>query len=119
MVTGIGVVSPFGHNTNEFWTKLMNGESAIRTVTDESITIHDLPCKVAAGISSEVFNPKDWVTPEMSALTSRFESFALAAADIALKDSQWKPASPAEEVRFAILDDLFCWLEADVYLYSS
>lgn len=46
VVTGIGIVTPFGTNLTAFWDQLTSGSTAIQTITDESITSLDLPCKV-------------------------------------------------------------------------
>src|SRR5690242_16892590 len=48
VITGIGVVSPFGIGRERFWDQVSRGCSGTREVT--SFDTSDLPCRVAASI---------------------------------------------------------------------
>lgn len=97
----MGLVTPFGTQLSDFWERLSRGESVIKTIADPDITVHDLPARVAASVTADKFNSKDWVSPAYAAITSRFEAFAVAAAALAVKDSGWVAATPEEQVRYS------------------
>jgi 3-oxoacyl-[acyl-carrier-protein] synthase II len=48
VITGIGVVSPFGVGRDRFWDGLTRGESATRAITQFDVS--NLPCQVAAWV---------------------------------------------------------------------
>jgi len=48
VITGIGVVSPFGVGRDRFWDGLSRGESATRAITQFDVS--NLPCQVAAWV---------------------------------------------------------------------
>jgi 3-oxoacyl-[acyl-carrier-protein] synthase II len=48
VITGIGVVSPYGVGRERFWEGLCRGESAVRTVTEFDVSA--LPCRIAAPV---------------------------------------------------------------------
>jgi 3-oxoacyl-[acyl-carrier-protein] synthase II len=50
VITGIGVVSPFGVGREHFWDQVSQGCSATRTITDFDAT--DFACRVAAPVSN-------------------------------------------------------------------
>lgn len=79
VVTGIGVVSPHGDDPGHMFSALMHGESAVRAV------FPDLP-KPAAAATAE-FDETRWFTRLQLAGVDRVSQLAVAAADLALKDS--------------------------------
>jgi len=48
VVTGLGMVSPLADGVNATWSKLLNGESGIKTI--EGFDISDLPAKIAGQV---------------------------------------------------------------------
>lgn len=48
MITGIGVVSPYGVGRERFWEGLCRGECAVRAITEFDVSA--LPCRVAAPV---------------------------------------------------------------------
>src|SRR5260370_21984842 len=60
VVTGIGVVSPFGVGRERFWQHVSRGCSGTRAITDFDAS--DFPCRVAApvaGVTSDDLPPVD------------------------------------------------------------
>ena len=45
VVTGMGLISPFGVGVEHGWNNLLLGRSAARRIT--SFEVEDLPCKIA------------------------------------------------------------------------
>ena len=47
VITGLGVLSPIGNNTNDFWTNLKNGVSGAAKITrfDTSLFKTDFACR--------------------------------------------------------------------------
>lgn len=78
-VTGLGVVSPHGHDADTMFDALMRAESAVRPVFPE------LP-KPAAAATAE-FDPAPWFTKLQLAGVDRVSQLAVAAADLAMKDA--------------------------------
>ncbi|GAB2584480.1 beta-ketoacyl-ACP synthase II [Streptomyces capparidis] len=86
VVTGLGVVSPVGAGTEEFWSALLAG----RAGTGEITLFDTADCLTHRG--GEV---RDWARPAYERRygpLSRSESFALAATGMALRDGGLRPA---------------------------
>ena len=101
VVTGIGLLSPFGVGAEHTWRQLLAGRSAVSRIT--SFDTDDLPCKIAASVPREggeaAFNPDDFLEPKEQRKVSDFIIYGIAAADMALADSGWEPKT--EEDRCA------------------
>jgi 3-oxoacyl-[acyl-carrier-protein] synthase II len=94
VITGIGLVSPFGMGAEHSWKELLSGRSACRRVTE--FEVDDLPCKIAHIIprgdgSNGTFNPEAFLEPKELRKIGDFILYGIAAADEALADSGWKP----------------------------
>jgi 3-oxoacyl-[acyl-carrier-protein] synthase II len=84
VVTGLGVVSPVGHDVNSFWTHLLAGECGIDRISAFDATAFD--CQVAAEVRD--FDPKPaFPSPKEVRRTDRFAQFGVHAAWEALNDS--------------------------------
>lgn len=84
VITGVGVITPVGNNKEVFWNNLINGVCGIDTIT--SFSTDDLPVKVAGQIKD--FSPEEYGISKASARKSdRYSTYALAAANQAMKDS--------------------------------
>jgi 3-oxoacyl-[acyl-carrier-protein] synthase II len=94
VVTGMGLVTPFGIGLERNWGSLTEGESGIRAI--QSFEVSDLPAKIAAQVPrgetiSGLFNADDWVAPKDQRKMDGFIVFALAAATQAVEDAGWRP----------------------------
>ncbi len=99
VVTGMGLVSPFGVGVEHSWKEILAGKSAARRV--ESFQVDDLPCKIAHQIprgdgSNGSLNPEAVLEPKELRKIGDFILYGIAAADEALKDSGWEPKTEAE-----------------------
>jgi len=84
VVTGMGMVSPLGNNTQESWENLINLRSGIRSLENEEY-VKDLPknCKIGAPINKN-FDGKKYRTLG----TDNFlNQMTMSAADEAIKDA--------------------------------
>lgn len=84
VVTGLGVISPFGIGTDKFWNSLVEGKSGISTTT--AINLEKHPVKISGEVKD--FNPEDYIDPKEAKRMDRFTHFALVAAEEAIKDAK-------------------------------
>jgi 3-oxoacyl-[acyl-carrier-protein] synthase II len=105
VVTGMGAVSPLGANVPTIWARLLGGQSGLRTLQDDVFgaflarvggVVPTLAEDPDAGFDADaVMDPKD------SRRVDRFILFAVSAADEALRQAGWSPATEAERQRTA------------------
>lgn len=107
VVTGMGAVSPLGANVGISWSRLLAGRSGIRRLGDD--VVGDLPSKIGGVVPSLMedpeggFDPDTIVAPKDQRKVDRFIIFALAAAEEALAQANWKPTSNEERLRTATI----------------
>lgn len=82
VITGVGVVSPIGAGA-EFWENVKKGKCGISPI--ESFDTTDYSVKLAAEIKD--FEATDYIEKKEAKRMDRYSHLALAAADIAVKDS--------------------------------
>jgi 3-oxoacyl-[acyl-carrier-protein] synthase II len=84
VVTGVGMVSPLGLDAETTWKGLLAGQSGVGPITLFDASLH------AARIAAEVkgFDPLNWVEKKDVKKQDRFIQFAIAAADMAVKDAR-------------------------------
>jgi 3-oxoacyl-[acyl-carrier-protein] synthase II len=83
VVTGLGVITPLGLDTETFWSRLLNGESGIDRIS--SFDPSDLEVQIAAEVKG--FDPKDFMDFKAARRMDRFAQFAVAAAGQAIRDA--------------------------------
>ncbi len=96
VVTGLGLITPLGCGVPHVWEHLTAGRSGLRAI--QSFDVSDMPSKVAGqlppGETAEGgFNADDYVTPAERRKIDPFILFAMAAAQEAVEDSGWVPAT--------------------------
>ena len=105
VVTGMGVVSPLGVGVDKAWKRLVAGRSGLRTLPEEMVG--DLAAKVGGVVPSleddaeAGFDAGRYVPIKDQKKMDRFILFAMAAAEEAILQSGWQPASTAEFERTA------------------
>jgi 3-oxoacyl-[acyl-carrier-protein] synthase II len=83
VITGMGVVSPIGIGLQEYWKGLVEGRNGVDLITHFDTTKFDT--KFAAEVKN--FNPEDYIDKKSARRMDRFCQFAVATADMAMKDS--------------------------------
>lgn len=83
VVTGIGVISPVGTGKEKFWDSLIRGKSGIDLIS--RFACDEFPTKIAGEVKD--FNPEDFIEKKELKRLDRFTQFAIAAASMALEDS--------------------------------
>jgi len=99
VVTGMGLLSPYGVGVEHGWSQLLSGKSSTRTI--DRFDVSDLPCKIASSIprgdgSGNTFSPDQFLEPKEQRKIGDFIIYGIAAADEALKDSGWEPKTDDE-----------------------
>jgi 3-oxoacyl-[acyl-carrier-protein] synthase II len=84
VITGMGSVSSLGMGSDNLWKSIKVGKCGISRI--ERVDVSDLPAKVGAEIKD--FNPSEFMEKKEVKRTDRFAQFALAAAQMAMKDSK-------------------------------
>jgi 3-oxoacyl-[acyl-carrier-protein] synthase II len=106
VITGLGLVTPVGVGIEASWKNLLAGQSGARRITE--FEIDDITCQIAhfipRGATAEgKFNPDDWMEPKEQRKVDDFIIYAVAAADQALADANWKPETDDDQERTGVL----------------
>lgn len=83
VITGIGMITPVGHNVDESWEALINGVSGVDYITEFDAS--EYPVRIAAEVKN--YNPKDFLDRKEAKRLEKFSQFALIASEEALKMS--------------------------------
>ena len=97
VITGLGMVSPLGIGKDANFEALQQGRSGIAPITRFDVT--DYPCKIAGELKD--FNAADWVPRKDVKKMDLFIQYALAAAELALRDAAYQ-VTPAEAERVGV-----------------
>lgn len=107
VVTGLGIVSPFGRGVDYNWKSILAGKSGIRTI--EGIDLKDIPVTIAGqvpwGEGENDFNPDSIMPPKDQKKNDKFILYGMAAGADALKDAGWnvETATDAEKERAGVM----------------
>ncbi len=105
VVTGIGLVTPLGSGVTTSWERLIAGKSGLSAIT--RFDVSDLPARIAGqvprGAHPGEFNVDDFIPVKEQKKMDDFIHFAVAAADMAIADSGWKPESQEDQERTGVL----------------
>jgi 3-oxoacyl-[acyl-carrier-protein] synthase II len=83
VVTGLGLISPVGIGVEPSWSALVAGKSGIGPIT--LFDASTFPTRIAGEVKG--FDPGQFMDKKEARRNDRFIQFALAAADMAMKDS--------------------------------
>ncbi len=83
VVTGVGLVTPLGTGTDKTWQALVRGKSGIAAIT--RFDASDQASRIAAEVKD--FDPSLWFEKKQRKNLDHFVQYAVAAADMAWKDS--------------------------------
>jgi 3-oxoacyl-[acyl-carrier-protein] synthase II len=113
VVTGIGLLTPLGQGAELTWNAILAGKSGAGRITTFDPT--DYACQVAfevprvdgrGGGGPDVpgsFDPDQTMSPKDQRRVDDFILYAIAAADEAVKDSGWAPATDEDRERTGVI----------------
>ena len=106
VVTGLGLLSPFGVGAEHGWKELLSGKSAARRI--DQFETDDLPARIAMPIPRDkalegAFDPDAFMEPKEQRKVGDFILYGVAAADMALADSCWEPKTPDEQAATGVM----------------
>lgn len=103
VITGMGLVSPLGCGVEHVWARLLRAESGIRRLADQRTG--DVASRIAGVVGgpeeSGGFDPTMLIHPKDVKKMDRFIQFAIHAADEAVTQAGWTPATDVERERTA------------------
>lgn len=82
-ITGLGAISPVGIGVQDTWAALVAGRSGIAPITSFDVSRYS----TRFGGAVDGFSPTDWLDAKEARRLSRFQQFAVAAADEAIADA--------------------------------
>lgn len=83
VITGMGIISPYGVGPEILWEKLMQGESGLTRVSSDDT--QDMSSRLGGQLTD--FHPDTYVSPRLTRKIDRFSTFGLIAAQCALQDA--------------------------------
>lgn len=109
VVTGMGIVSPLGCGVQNVYDRLIAGQSGIRVI--RHFDVSDISSQIAGyiplpgcdGYDTCGFDPHSVLNDKELRKVDPFITFAIAAADEALKQSGWSPQTEEEKYRTGVL----------------
>ena len=99
VITGIGVVSPFGDGIVPFWDAVKNGKNGIDKIS--LFDASELNCQVAAECKG--FDPNLYMDPKEAKRSDRYTHFAVAASKLAMQDAGLETGVNIAPERFGVL----------------
>ena len=108
VITGLGAVTPLGGDLNSSWKNLISGKSGASTISKFDSTGY--PCTIACEVplgegliaNDGSFNANDWISQKDQKKVDTFILYGIAAAEMALKDSGWKPQTDEDSFRAGV-----------------
>ena len=97
VITGIGLVTPLGHSTEDTWAATVQGQSGIGPITLFDTT--DYATKFGGEVHG--WDPTKYIEPREAKHLDRFVQFGVVAADLAIADAGLK-LSEAESERAGV-----------------
>jgi 3-oxoacyl-[acyl-carrier-protein] synthase II len=107
VVTGLGVVSPLGCGARHVWSRVIQGRSGIRRLAEA--TVADVAAKIGGIVPPRSatepagFDANALITAKDQKRMDRFIQFALAAAEEAIGEAGWVPATNRQRERTATI----------------
>jgi len=102
----MGLVTPLACGVEETWSRLLDGQSGGDTIKrfDANHLATNYACEVKLGDGTDgTFNPDDWMEPKDQRKVDDFILFGMAAAQMAVDDSGWKPQDKEGQERTGVM----------------
>lgn len=105
VITGIGLVTPLGSNTQQVWRGLLDSKSGITKIT--RFNVDDLPCRIAGEVihkdEPNGFNPEDYIPFKEQKKMDNFIVYGMSAAIQAVEDSGWVADTEEKQDRTGVM----------------
>lgn len=112
VITGIGLVSPLANGREATWSRLIEGRSGAGPI--DVFDTANVPCKIAFQVpwasgrgggegDEHAFDPDATASAKERRRIDEFILYAMAAADEALDDADWKPETDHDQARSGVL----------------
>ena len=105
VITGMGIVSPFGRGIDFNWKNIIEGKSAIRNI--EGVDMKDIPVTIAGqvplGNGEGQFDPDTVMEPKDQRKVDKLIIFGMAAGGDALEDAGWLPQTEEDKYRTGVM----------------
>lgn len=99
VITGLGVVSPYGVGVDKLWSSLVEGKSGISV--PDLVDIEKHVVKIAGEVKD--FNPEEYIDAKDARKMDRFIQFAMVAADEAVKDAKLEDLGDIDPYRVGVM----------------
>ena len=101
VITGMGVVSPFGVGSDKLWENVAAGKSGITRIENmEDMSGHTV--LIGGEVKTKDFNPENYFEPKEAKRLDKFLQYAIVAAREAVEDSKIKEAQ-TDPYRFGVI----------------
>jgi len=90
VITGLSAISPLGNDLRTSWTRLLAGESGIGPIT--LFDASEFDARIAGEVKN--FTPETYMAFKQAKRMDRFSQFAVAAANMLLKDADYAIGEP-------------------------
>lgn len=101
VITGMGMVTPLGNDTQSTWQGIVQGRSGIGYLP-EDFGLADYPVKVAGFVQGEQQQFASILPPKMHSRVDRFIQLGLIAGHEAMTDAGLSSTSPEDRTRFGV-----------------
>lgn len=101
VITGMGIISPMGHNVEEYWQNLIAGKSGVTRITKYNPDEIDIPVKIAAEVKN--FNPEEYMDKKLTRRMDLFSQFGMAAAKQAIAQAGIDQEGAVDKERVGVL----------------
>ncbi|MBU2083547.1 MAG: beta-ketoacyl-ACP synthase II [Alphaproteobacteria bacterium] len=112
VITGIGIVSPLAFGREATWERLIAGKSGAGRI--DVFDPEDMPCKIAFQVpwtngrgggtgDPHAFDPDKFVSPKELRRIDEFILYAIAAAEEAVEDADWRPQDEESKERTGVM----------------
>nr|WP_321986287.1 beta-ketoacyl-ACP synthase II [uncultured Lichenicoccus sp.] len=106
VVTGMGIAGPLGVGVRQFWSRLVEAESGIRSIT--SFDASGLPAQVAGEVPAGTretgrLDLDEWVPHKDQKKMDRFIHLGMVAAIEAVEDAGWMPTGEADQCATGVM----------------
>lgn len=100
VITGVGLITPLGNDTQTTWQNLIAGKSGITSLVEKFPSLADYHCKVAGFVKNEQSLIDEILNAKEQQHTDRFIHLCLIAAKQAMQDAGLSQTFPEHRDRF-------------------